>query len=238
MVGLGSVSLSTVKATLLRIDQLQVGHLPPLSFSVADGECLSIEGPSGSGKTRLLRAIADLDDAPGQVFLDGAERHEMTAPLWRHNVRYCPAEPAWWTPTPRGSFPQLLANPLPEAKSGANETTGRGSRLERLLRSLGLTSEHLDQPIPTLSTGERQRLALVRALADEPKVLLLDEPTGSLDGVSAGLVEELVKFLLLSGRTVVLVSHDTRQIERLAHARLQLANVVRAAATPVSALTP
>lgn len=214
---------------MLRIDQLQVGRLPPLSFSVADGECLSIEGPSGAGKTTLLRAIADLDEAPGQVFLDGAERREVSSPRWRRNVRYIAAEPAWWTPTPRGGFPATI---ISSTASTDNEATGRGSRLDRLLRALGLTPQHLDQPIPTLSTGERQRLAFVRALADEPKVLLLDEPTGSLDGVSAGLVEELIKFLLLSGRIVILVSHDPRQIERLAHARLQLASVVRTQSSP------
>ena len=199
---------------LLRIDKLQVGRLPPLSFGVADGECLSIEGPSGAGKTRLLRAIADLDAASGQVFLDGAERRELSGPHWRRSVRYCAAEPAWWTPTPRSS--------LPPALPAENETTGRKARLNRLLTSLGLTPQNLDQPISTLSTGERQRLAQVRALADEAKVLLLDEPTGSLDGVNASLVEELIKFLLLSGRIIILVSHDPRQIERLAHARLQL----------------
>ena len=96
------------------------------------------------------------------------------------------------------------------------------------MRSLDLNRALLDQPIATLSTGERQRLALVRALCDEPKVILLDEPTGSLDPVSAGLVEELIRFLLLSGRNVILVSHDPRQIERLAHTRLQLAQAAHA----------
>jgi ABC-type multidrug transport system ATPase subunit len=191
---------------VLRIERLKVGRLPPLSFEVPDGECLSIEGPSGAGKTLLLRAIADLDPASGQVFLDGAERGEFTAPAWRRVVRYCAAEPGWWTDTPRAAI-----NPAP--------------RQDRLLASLGLLTSSLDQPLATLSTGERQRLSLVRALADEPRVLLLDEPTGSLDAANTALVEEHLKFLLLSGRSVILVSHDPRQIERLAHARLQLASV-------------
>ena len=205
---------------VLRIDKLKAGRLPPLSFEVADGECLSIEGPSGAGKTLLLRAIADLDPATGHVFLDGGERREIPASAWRRQVRYCSAEPSWWTPTPRGSFPAVSVD--------TKDTTGRGSRLDRLMRSLDLTGALLDQPIAALSTGERQRLALVRALCDEPKAILLDEPTGALDPVSAGLVEELIRFQLLSGRNIILVSHDPRQIERLAHARLQLAQAAPA----------
>jgi ABC-type multidrug transport system ATPase subunit len=188
---------------LLRVEHLQVGDLPPLSFEIADGECLAVEGPSGVGKTRLLRAIADLEPARGQVFLDGAERSEMAAPDWRRRVRYCSAEPAWWTETARSAFPSA-------------------ARLNRLLDSLALDPGVLDRAIAMLSTGERQRLALARALIDEPKVLLLDEPTTALDPQAAALVEELIKFQLLAGRSVVLVSHDHGQIERLAHARLLL----------------
>ena len=212
---------------MLRIDRLKVGALPPLSFEVAGGECLAVEGPSGAGKTRLLRAIADLDAASGHVFLDGIERGEVTAAAWRTDVRFCAAEPAWWTPTAR----PVLGQPALEtgalsgsngARSNAKWTGSLSARSERLLGSLGLGAQLIDRPIAALSTGERQRLALVRALVDDPKVVLLDEPTASLDPSSGALVEELIKFLLLSGRSIVLVSHDARQIERLAHARLQL----------------
>jgi len=140
---------------VLRVEHLQAGTLPPLTFEVAAGECLAIEGPSGAGKTLLLRAIADLDPAPGQVFLNGAERNE-----WRRYVRYCAAEPAWWTDAPREAF-----------KGAAS------GRAERLLHALGLDAAVLDRAVAALSTGERQRLALARALLDEPLVLLLDEPT-------------------------------------------------------------
>lgn len=218
LLGLAEVPPLAFRSLVLRIDKLKAGRLPPLSFEVADGECLAIEGPSGAGKTVLLRAIADLDPAAGHVFLDGGERREISATAWRKLVRYCSAEPSWWTPTARGSFPAVTLE--------FKDTTGRGSRLDRLMRSLDLNPALLDQPIATLSTGERQRLALVRSLCDEPKAILLDEPTGSLDPVSAGLVEEMIRFLLLSGRNVILVSHDPRQIERLAHTRLQLAPTV------------
>jgi len=152
---------------LLRVEHLRLGDLPPLTFKVAEGHCLAIEGPSGSGKTRLLRAIADLDPVPGLVFLDGAERNEMPASNWRHQVRYCAAEPSWWTETAQDAFAEAIE---PDKR-----------RTQRLLSALGLASELLNRPLAVVSTGERQRLALARALVDEPKVLLLDEPTAALD---------------------------------------------------------
>lgn len=197
---------------MLRVDNLKLSGLPALSFSVPAGECLAIEGPSGAGKTRLLRAIADLDRADGHVFLDGAERGEMAPDAWRRRVRYVAAEPGWWAPTPRAHMP----------------TT---ARVGRLVANLGLDDGLLDRPLAELSTGQRQRLALVRALADEPAALLLDEPTASLDHDNALLVEELVRFECLAGRRVLLVSHDPAQIDRLAHARLLLGPASRAAAT-------
>jgi len=189
---------------VLRVDYLSVPGLPTLSFEVPAGECLAVEGPSGSGKTRVLRAIADLDPVDGYVLLDGVERGEVPGPDWRRRVRYASAEPAWWAPAAREHLP-------------AN------AKADRLLTALGLDPAVLDWPLAELSTGERQRLAFLRALADEPRVLLLDEPTSALDPTSAALVEELIRFQLLADRIVLLVSHDAAQIERLAHARLQLA---------------
>lgn len=198
---------------MLKIEKLRISGLPTLSFEVASGECLAVEGPSGSGKTRLLRAIADLDPSDGYVSIEGLERHEMPGPAWRRLVRYVSAEPAWWADTPRPHFP-----------SDADAL----QRVERMLPALGLTTGDLDQRLSGLSTGERLRLALIRALADEPTALLLDEPSAALDLESAGLVDELIRFQLQAGRYVVLVSHDARQIERLCHARLQLAVPARA----------
>jgi ABC-type sulfate/molybdate transport systems ATPase subunit len=68
----------------------------PYSFAVAAGECVVLSGPSGCGKTLLLRALADLDPAEGRVMLDGTERMEMDAPVWRRQVGWLPAEAAWW----------------------------------------------------------------------------------------------------------------------------------------------
>jgi ABC-type iron transport system FetAB ATPase subunit len=202
---------------VLRVDYLSVDGLRPLSFAVKEGECLAIEGPSGSGKTRLLRAIADLDTAEGHIFLDGVERREMAGPQWRKLVRYASAEPAWWAPTVRQHIEPI-------------------DKLERLVSALGLVSSLLDVPIAQLSTGERQRFGLLRAIADEPRALLLDEPTSALDAQTTALVEELIKFQTLAGRILLLVSHDAGQIARLAHHTLRL-GAMRAAdvATPIPA---
>ena len=189
---------------MLKIEALKVHGLPPLSFDVAPGECLAVEGPSGSGKTLLLRAIADLDPAEGRVSLNGRERRTMSAPEWRRSVRFVAAEARWWAPNAADHFTD------PEA--------GR-----RMLADLGLDAGAAERPIDLLSTGERQRLALIRSLLDSPQVLLLDEPTGALDAERRDLVETLIRQRLETGAIVLLVSHDAGQRDRLADARLQLA---------------
>jgi ABC-type iron transport system FetAB ATPase subunit len=193
---------------MLRVDHLKVRGLPPLSFSVSKGECLAVEGPSGCGKTLLLRAIADLDPAEGAVFLEGAERREMPATNWRRQVRLVTSEASWWADTAREHMSDVLV-------------------YDRLLTTFGLDEALLDRRLDSLSTGERQRLALVHALADDPKVLLLDEPTALLDPANAARVDADLSGRLTAGRIILLVSHDPTQIDRLAHIRLQLGNPLR-----------
>ena len=193
---------------MLRVDHLKVRGLPPLSFSVSKGECLAVEGPSGCGKTLLLRAIADLDRVEGAIFLEGAERNEMPASSWRQQVRLVTSEASWWADTAREHMSESLV-------------------YDRLLSTFGLDEALLDRRLDSLSTGERQRLALVRALADDPKVLLLDEPTALLDTANAARVDADLTERLIAGRIILLVSHDQTQIERLAHIRLQLGNPMR-----------
>jgi ABC-type iron transport system FetAB ATPase subunit len=186
---------------VLRIESLQVYGLAPVSFEIAKGECVAVQGPSGSGKTVLLRALADLDPAQGQIFLDGAERNSMSGPAWRKQVRYAAAEPGWWGETPREHF-------------------AKGASLDKLVNQLGLKSTQLDQSVTQLSTGERQRMALVRAVFDRPSVLLLDEPTGALDAKATRQAEKLIKRQLRAGHVVILVSHDPSQVKRLASRKL------------------
>ena len=155
-------------------------------------------GPSGAGKTLLLRAIADLDPNEGMVCLLGRDRSTITGPEWRRLVGYVPAEPGWWTDTVCKHFGEWAAA-LP------------------LVRDLGFPEEARDWPISRLSTGERLRLALIRALMVRPKVLLLDEPTAALDRASMAAVESLIASQLRGGLAVVWVTHDAEQAKRIAH---------------------
>lgn len=167
------------------------------SFTLGSGECIAVQGPSGSGKTLLLRAIADLDPNEGIVELDGVLRESIPAPLWRRQVTYVATEPGWWGDTVQEHF------------------TDWGEILP-LVERLGLPPFCADWPITRLSSGEAQRLALVRALALHSRVLLLDEPTSALDPGTTAIVEAIIAERCSAGTGVIWVSHDVAQARRVA----------------------
>jgi ABC-type multidrug transport system ATPase subunit len=180
----------------LRIERLATKLIGPISFDVAAGECLALMGPSGAGKSLLLRAIVDLDPSTGNVIIGAHAREDMPASEWRKLVALVPAESGWWADRVRDHFP---------ANADAAE----------LITKLGLAGS-LEWEVGRLSTGERQRLALARALCLQPEALLLDEPTASLDGHATGLVEDLIRQCCGDGMALLLVTHDRRQAERMA----------------------
>jgi putative ABC transport system ATP-binding protein len=188
---------------LLSVRDLRTNLLEPASLALSTGECIVIRGPSGGGKTLLLRAIADLDSSEGEVCLDGRDRATMSGPAWRQLVGYLPAEPAWWAHTVGEHFTDWTAT-LPVA------------------RELGFPDNPKDWPIARLSTGERLRLALIRALMVGPKVLLLDEPTAALDPTSVAAVEAAIGGRLRPGLAVLWVTHDVEQAKRVAVRRLHV----------------
>ena len=198
---------------MLSVSALAHPKLETVSFELAGGECIVVGGASGSGKTLLLRAIADLDPNRGVVALDGAAREAMPAPEWRRRVVYVAAEPGWWRDTVGGHFDDW---------DGARD----------LVAATALPDDCRTWPISRLSTGERQRLGLVRALVLEPRVLLLDEPTSGLDDAATEAVEELVRLCLAVGASVLWVTHDGEQGRRLAHRRLVCADGAVSEAAP------
>lgn len=180
---------------MLRLHRLAPRGLKPIDLDLKDGNCLCVTGPSGSGKTVFLRAIADLDVNGGEAETAGVVRSQVSAPEWRKTVAYVPAESGWWADCVGPHFP----NGDPDA----------------LLQALGLGLNCLEWEVTRLSTGERQRLALARAIILKPQVLLLDEPTSALDEKATAAVEDVLKNDLAAGTTIILVTHDIAQISRL-----------------------
>lgn len=188
---------------MLRLERLQPRGLNRLDLDLAASECIAVEGPSGSGKTVLLRAIADLDPCPGDVVLHGVSRSAMSGPEWRRRVRYVAAESGWW------------ADRVGDHFENWQDVVGRHG-------SLGLPADCDHWPVDRLSTGERQRLALLRALEGVPQVLLLDEPTSGLDGTAVTAVEALLDGRRREGVALVWVTHDPDQAARVATRHLTL----------------
>ena len=181
---------------MLHVRKLHTPQIHIEDLAVADGDCVAVVGPSGAGKSLLLRAIADLDPNDGEVYAAGMARHEVPAPLWRRSVTYVPAESGWWA--------DRVGDHLMPMPSGS------------LLSALHLPLDCVDWPVARLSTGERQRLALARALVRDPPVLLLDEPTAALDEETTEAVEALIRNRLDDGASVLVVTHTPVQARRLA----------------------
>lgn len=189
----------------LRLDAIGHRFLAPVNLTLAAGELVFLSGPSGSGKSLLLRAVADLDPNAGEVWLGDEARSSMTPPHWRRQVGLLPAESFWWAESVGEHFPVAKA----ATKSATPPIVG-------WLDQLGFGPEVLSWSIARLSTGERQRLALVRLLAQTPAALLLDEATANLDPAGRDRVETLVDTYRRNAHAAVLwVSHDLEQRRRL-----------------------
>lgn len=182
-----------------------------VSFELATGQCVALVGPSGSGKSTLLRCIAGLiDPDEGRVTLNGDDGNALGWPEWRRRVSYVAQRPVMLDDSVRGNL---------ERPSGYRSVRlGGGVRYEGWLQRLGLSARQLEQSARSLSVGEQQRVALVRALGVGPDVMLLDEPTSALDSDSVSRVERLLlEMLEEGGKGALVVTHDRGQAERLGH---------------------
>lgn len=188
---------------VLSIQQLVIHSLGPISFSIQPGETVSLSGPSGVGKSLMLRAMVDLIPHQGEVSY-GDELCQQTRPnLWRKKIGLLPAESHWWCDLVGAHF-----NALNEQQKGWFNT-------------LGLSESVLEWQVNRCSTGERQRLSLLRLLCHEPQVLLLDEPTANLDPDMTAKVEVLIKTWQTENQAPILwVTHDQQQAKRIADQQL------------------
>ena len=173
----------------LKLDRLKPLLGEAISLVVPSACTCFVRGPSGSGKSLLLRAVADLDLNEGEVWLGELRRSEMAAHRWRRRVGLLPAESHWW-----------------EDRVGTHHRAWS----EAILGALGFETDVLDWSVSRLSTGEKQRLALARLLANRPAALLLDEPVANLDAANAERVVKVIdNYQKAHGAPLLWVSHGS-----------------------------
>ncbi len=196
--------MSSVDIPLLEARNLCTTFIRDVALKVFPGETLGLHGDSGSGKTLLLRALADLDMNRGEVLLEGRPRESFSGPEWRRRVGLLPAQSHWWSDTV-----------APHAEGWPMD----------VLAALGFSADVLSWRTGRLSSGEKQRLALARLLANRPRVLLLDEPTANLDSGNTRIVERIIGDYLHEARAGALwVSHDPEQLARVARRKAGMRN--------------
>jgi putative ABC transport system ATP-binding protein len=182
----------------------RIAALVDVTFHVAEGEFIAVTGPSGCGKSTLLNLIGALDRPDsGEIDVAGQRVSDVDGAAYRASVV---------------GFVFQFHNLIPTLTAAENvqlPMLGRGIRRgERVARARGLLdevglSERRTAYPPTLSGGERQRVALARALANQPRLLLADEPTGALDTATGGQIVELLQRVRAQrGTTIVLVTND------------------------------
>jgi len=191
-----------------------------LSLEIAQGEFVAVVGRSGSGKTTLLNLLAGIDrPTSGMVHAAGADLGSLSESglaAWRgRNVglvfQFFQLLPTL-TVIENVMLPMDFARKIPVGE--------RRDRAQHLLDRVGI-GDQADKLPATLSGGQQQRAAIARALANDPPLLLADEPTGNLDSITAGAVLELFADLNAEGRTIVVVTHE-REIRSIAGRQVTL----------------
>jgi ABC-type lipoprotein export system ATPase subunit len=192
-------------------DDGAIAVLKGVSFEAIEGQTVALCGPSGCGKSTLLHLFGGLDSPDkGHVAVNGTEinRHCNLLRLLRHEVGFVFQL--------HNLIPDLTLEEnclIPTVAAGIDRRTAH-ARLQQLADRTGLT-HRLDHRIQKLSGGERQRTALCRALMNKPKILLADEPTGSLDeGTSVLVFDLLLDVVATEGVTLVMATHDRGLAQR------------------------
>jgi putative ABC transport system ATP-binding protein len=212
MIELREVSKTVMSGT----EPLTILH--PLSLQVAQGQFLSIVGPSGSGKSTLLGLIAGLDSpSSGDVFIDEVNITRLD----EDGLARLRGEKIGFVFQFFHLIPSLTAYENVSVPMEIAGVADPRSRARSLLEEVGLTGRAHHYP-SQLSGGEQQRVALARALANNPPIVLADEPTGNLDTANGRHIMELLREVHRTrGTTLVLVTHDA-ELAALADAKLVL----------------
>lgn len=199
------VELRNVKK-VYQMGEVQVHALRGVNLKVNKGDLIAIIGPSGSGKSTLLNMIGCLDKpTSGKVIIRGTDVSEMSEnELARIRGKEIGFVFQFFHLVP--TLTALENVELPMMFQGVSRKKRR-EKAKYLLKLVGLGKRMLHRP-SQLSGGERQRVAIARALANDPALLLADEPTGNLDSKSGKEIIELIAKLNKEGRTIIIVTHD------------------------------
>lgn len=176
-----------------------------LSFAAPTGSWTALIGPNGAGKTSALRALAGLVPYAGTILLDGRDVERLSRRELARLVAFVPQKPE--TPSELTVAEYVLLGRTPHISYLGSESRTDRNAAARALRRLDLHS-FAERRLGSLSGGELQRTVLARALAQEPRIVLLDEPTTALDLGRQQLVLDLVDSLRADGLTVVSTMHD------------------------------
>jgi putative ABC transport system ATP-binding protein len=188
--------------------------LKDVSFSVEPGEFIAITGPSGNGKSTTLNMISGIDrPTGGEVIVNGAPIHSMSEAelaVWRGENLGIIFQ--FFQMLPSLSLAQNVA--LPMEFAGKYRARQRRERALHLLDLVGL-ADQADKLPGMVSGGQQQRAAIARALANDPPLLVADEPTGNLDAQTAESVFQLFQDLVNRGKTILMVTHDVDLAQRM-----------------------
>jgi len=199
---------------IYRLDSIEVVALYQATINIQQGEFVAVMGPSGSGKSTLLNLLGCLDTASsGEYYLDN-ERVDKTIDLASIRNRKIGFIFQSFNLISKATAIENVSLPMMYAGKPSRE---RKERARQLLKSVGL--EHRLNHLPNqLSGGEKQRVAIARSLANNPPLLLADEPTGNLDTQSGANIMQILHRLNSEGKTIVMVTHDPdlgRQADRI-----------------------
>jgi len=208
-----------------------------IDLTIGPREFIAITGPSGSGKSSLLYLLGLLDlPTSGDVLIDGRSTTAMPEEE-RADVRLCRLGFVFQFHflLPEFSITENVA--LPMRALGRLSPRAIVARAEELLGALGL-GDHRRKSPDQLSGGQRQRVAVARALANDPPVILADEPTGSLDSIATSQVFDILRGLVTAhGKTVVAVTHDLNLAAQMQR-RIQIIDGRLTNDAPIAAATP
>lgn len=189
------------------IENAKTYPLYQLDGEIKSGEFLVIMGPSGTGKSTLFRLLCRLEDPEeGMIYFHNRPLQEWDPILLRRKIHYVYQTPVLFLHTVADnlSYPLVL-----QGKKVSEE------KMLQLLEKVGLDPSFLQRPIDQLSGGEKQRVSLARSLTLEPEILLLDEPTSSLDPDTSAIIEDTISQYHKEGHTVLWITHRPDQGQKL-----------------------